>query len=97
MSPTISTVKKGAKSSGRQTNNSLSTISGHVLIESASTLKSNDSKQSNSNNASSGKANESKKSIKVSNNSNKNNAKTEKKSARNLPATTPQKASSSSV
>lgn len=96
MSPTISAAKKGAKSSGRQTNNSLSSLPGNVIIESASTLKSNDSKQSNSN-ASSGKANESKKSTKIPNSTNKNNAKTEKKSVRNSTAAAPQKASASTV
>lgn len=92
MSPTISAAKKGAKSSGRQTNNSLSSISGHVTIESAS--KANDSKQLNRS-ASSGKSTDAKKANKVPNS--KTNAKTEKKAARNSAPTVPQKASSSSV
>lgn len=92
MSPTISASKKAAKSTGRQTNNSLSSVSGHVVIEHSSTSKSNDSKQSNSN-ASNSKANESKKpTTKVP-----NNAKAEKKASRNSISTAPQKAASSSV
>lgn len=92
MSPTISASKKSAKSTGRQTNNSLSSVSGHVVIEHSSTSKSNDSKQSNSN-ASNSKANESKKpTTKVP-----NNIKAEKKASRNSIPMAPQKAASSSV
>lgn len=74
MTPTINS-KKAAKS-GRQTNNSLSSLSGNILIDNSS--KSKDSNHSNSNSGSN-KPSESKKSAKLTN---KNNGKTEKKATR---------------
>lgn len=100
MTPTINSTKKTAKSSGRQTNNSLSSITGNIFIDSTSNAKSKDSNQINSNAAPAaavgGKTNEAKKAASKILINSKTNAKTEKKCARNQ-STVKQKASSSLV
>lgn len=78
MTPTINS-KKAAKS-GRQTNNSLSSLSGNIFIDNSS--KSKDSNHSN-NNSGGKKPDELKISAKLTT---KNNGKTEKKATRHQTA-----------
>lgn len=107
MTPTINS-KKSTKASGRQTNNSLSSISENIFIENNKNSKSINSKQSNDNSDSLSAKDKEKdkdkdkdkdaKKSKVPSTGGKTNPKTEKKIARGgNPTKGKQKASSSSV
>lgn len=88
MTPTIHSKK--ASKSGRQTNNSLSSLSGNIFIDNSTKPK--DSTEANS----SSKTSETKKFTKQ-NDKHKNNGKTEKKATRNQTASTKQPQTHSSA